>query len=280
MTCPPGFLIVQEAIEDTSILFALSRPPNNLGHSSNSQTLAVTVNGSSYTTSQRPEYQRGGRGVTGALLRNTTPVLLNWLLTNRMCRPLDNIPSHQASTAAAAGKVVLELGSGVGLAACVLAASHAKAYIATDHDPALLKLISKNISRHDSLRDNRGVNNDDTHVVQLDWSDPGTTYLPILKQITATIDVILCLDCVYSTHLASMLVHCLEIITDQWPAAEVILGQQLRDESVHAEFIEMLLVNFHVVRFKTVAEDEDDLIVDDGDGIDGFSIYRAQRKQR
>lgn len=266
MHCPEGFVKVEDALEDTSILFALSRPRNTLGHHSTAQTVTVSVNGIQYTVSQRPEYQRGGQGVTGALLWDTTPLLLTFLLINPLWSPFRPQPTS-TQDGSVTGPVVLELGSGIGLAACVLGPL-CSTFIATDHDTALLKLIDKNTARHCPRAQ--------ISVVQLDWSEPGSTYLPLVKQVADSIGVVLCLDCVYSSHLARMLVACLEVITDRYPNAEVVLGQQLREESLHVEFVEMLMDKFEVIRIKTSAEDDEELMRGVHD-IDGFSIYRARR---
>lgn len=278
------FASVEDALEDTSILYALSNPPNALGQHSESQVISVTVLGTEYELLQRPEYQRGAHGVTGALLWNTTPILLTHLLTNRNTwRPFDD-----------ASRTVLELGSGIGLAACVLSELTRCSYIASDHDPALLTLIQKNISRNgnkaskerksSSSSNSSSSGRSKVEIIELDWQDPGSTYLPLLhQQLTppsSSIDVILCLDCVYSSHLSHTLLTCLESLTTRYPDAELIIGQQLREESVHAAFVEGLLDHFEVWRVKTEVELRGEREVEQRDrALDGFTLYRARRRR-
>lgn len=262
-----GFHEVLDAEEDTSILYAVSPLLNTLGYVSLAQSVTVSIQGVSYTVQQRPEYLKHGKGVTGAVLWRTTPVLLEYLVR---C-PWFSLEGKSPS------QMILELGSGIGLGACVLGKTFPECVVvASDHDTALLKLVRKNLDR------NFG---DDVRVVELDWADPASSYLPALTSCSpgkgASLEWIVCLDCVYSPHLATLLVKCLNTLIDQYPSVKIIIGQQIREETVHADFIHALSLTLNVWRLKTAMEqdeDEDETQKADAKLIEGYSIYLATSK--
>lgn len=285
---------VTDGLEDTSILYALSPPPASLGHISLSPNVSVTVHGEEYTLQQRPEHLKGTTGATGSVLWRSSVVILDHLLrkscfpppadpaptTGGKARGFTNERRENGEKAMRCGGVVLELGSGIGLAPCVLAA-RTELFIATDHDPALLRLIRKNSDSQTTMAmAAKGKGKGGRVVVMpLDWNDAAGTVTSSLRACLReagreTVGTILCLDCVYSPHLASRLLRTLVALLDAFPAAVVILGQQLREESLHAEFVDDLCAAFSVFR---VSADREGDSVQDVDGLGGYAIYVIRR---
>lgn len=257
----------EHAIEDTDLSFCCTKLRNTLGyHAPDDTSTQVDVGGESFVLSQRPEYMRSAlaKGVTGAVLWQTSIDLLNYLLKTSFFEP------HLA---------VLELGSGVGLAPCVLS-RHVKTFIASDNDLALLKLLERNVERNHRRGDGT------VEVLELDWQDPIPIHRQSLEKILETgghdsLDLILCLDCVYSPHLADLLLSCLIGLLKLFPRAKILIGQQMREETLHADFVGALTRHFHVERLK-MSEDYDVGEVDEGtrkllEGISGYLLYIATK---
>lgn len=283
------FTRVTDAHEDTSLLFASTRHKvNTLGyyHTPTARTnlhhtthnghgngngvaqIDVRIGGETYSVYQRLDYQTSGTGVTGGVLWSTTPVLLTFLTSS----------GWFTDTLTRGKSVILELGSGVGVTPKVLGPL-CRRFIASDHDTTLLKLIRKN---------GRGVEN--LSVVELDWTDAPATYLRNLTdsddnvqdddEDATGVDVqwILCFDCIYSSYLAGTLVRSLHAIMRQSPLATALVGQQMRDESVHLEFLEHALEYFDIWRFdpNDHAVSHADMVL--ADGLDGYGLFILKLK--
>lgn len=291
---------VYDADEETSILYALSKPPSNLGYLSLEPRLTVSVAGKDYLIVQRPEYMLAGKGVTGGVVWSSTPLILE-LLSKLQGRQL-RVNSSETTTSQSClsfdlnASVILELGSGShGLAALVLA-QYAKLFIASDHDPELLRQLSKNCctrearttrrSKDDSDQDIRleAQRRDNIRVLELNWEDDFDTHIrPSIASVLTEesrsvgegerlhgLDLILCLDCVYSSYLLVHLVTTIAQLLKLYPGCKAVLGQQLRDETVHLEFVEQLLSHgLQVFRL----EDEDAECSSEMQALDGYAVY-------
>ncbi|ORY83663.1 hypothetical protein BCR37DRAFT_275785 [Protomyces lactucae-debilis] len=300
---------VEDADEETSVLYALHQPPSKLGHVSLDVRIEFNIAGQDYIVSQRPEYTLAGKGVTGGVVWSSTPLVLEMLLqlqhTPLKCIPRQgNLTSRKSIdlTLDPQRSLVLELGSGgTGLAALVLA-QHAKLFIASDFDPELLRQLSKHcctrddvgkrvkIQRREAIDEDESKlskqRRDNIRVLELNWEDDFATQVkPSIVSLLAEekralhddddepskVDYVLCLDCVYSSYLLVHLVSTVAAILKLYPDCKAILGQQLRDQFVHLEFIEQLLARGLLVH--RLEEDDDDASSAAMQALDGYAIY-------
>ncbi|KAJ2960582.1 hypothetical protein NQZ79_g3994 [Umbelopsis isabellina] len=178
------------------------------------------------------------RGITGSVLWDSSVMLSNMFTKHRQLFGLE--PSATR---------ILELGTGCGLLGITMAAL-VKQVLMTDQYE-MLSLLAKNIRR------NLGENTN-TDIAELMWGEP----LPpdIRKQ---TFDLIVASDCVYHESLTGKLVKTLSDIcklSDAHKLSEYeetgvkskrtafILGQELRSDTVHMEFLTDLIESFIVYR--------------------------------
>lgn len=219
---------IDDVESDTALLFALHPLQNSLGCvEPDKSVINVTVNEISYRVHQNPTLQRTGSGVTGAVVWSSTPIILEILLESSWFM-------YDLASA-----TVLELGAGCGLAAMVLTPL-CKAYIASDYDERILQLLAKNSPQ--------------SQVVQVDWLDDPKLHAHVVPEVS----MILCLDCIYSSFLANALVKTLVSLN----ADTVVIGQQLRDQSVHLEFMHLCYEHYTIKR----------------SGRDGYVLLRLTRR--
>lgn len=229
------FTTVEDVESDSAILFATSDLRNELGVYASTSCVTIQWRGRDLTVFQNLNIQND-TGTTGGVVWSSTLQLSELIDTSIGLR----------------GKVVLELGSGTGISGLLLG-EECHLFIATDWDEAILRLIHRNL-RHQR----------NTSILQLDWTDDARTYLHNVKQITKEVDYILCLDCIYSSFLAAALVETLIALTTQF-SAKVIIGQQLRDESVHLEFMQSASQAFRISRYES------------DDAISGYVLLLLER---
>lgn len=187
------------------------------------------------------------RGITGSVLWDSSIMLSNMFT------------QHQTFFGLDAGKTrVLELGSGCGLLGITLA-SLVKEVVLTDQYEMLPQLV-KNIRRNLGDRSN-------TQVAELLWGDA----LPRdLRK--GSVDYIVASDCVYHEALTGKLVKTLSDLCELSDANKLssfqdtgvastrtcfVLGQELRSDTVHLEFLTALNEKFIVYRIPPTLVMED-----------------------
>lgn len=251
------FVKIDDAHEDASLLFATHTLQNTLGYYDNSSSpvLGFEVGDKFLEVTQRLDYQKHGRGVTGAVLWSTTPLVLKYLLS---CAWFTGSLDPRTTN-------VLELGSGIGVLPLVME-PHCNVFVASDHDHELLKLIKKNCASMQNLA-----------ILELDWTDEPFSYINNLKEEVNELQYVMCLDCIYSDYLAAQLVKTLVAISNHYQDVSIIVGQQLRDESVHLEFLEAALEHFIIWRLKT-NEEADQKEHEKMQVLDGYILLILKRR--
>jgi predicted nicotinamide N-methyase len=181
------------------------------------------------------------RGITGSVLWDSSVMLSNMFTKHRQIFGLD-----------ASSTRILELGSGCGLLGITLT-SLVKQVVLTDQYE-MLSLLAKNIRR------NLGENSN-TDIAELMWGEPLPPH--VRKQ---TFDLIVASDCVYHEALTGKLVNTLSDLCKSSDAHKLsefdetghkskrtafILGQELRSDNVHMEFLTDLIESFIVYRIPT-----------------------------
>ncbi|KAH8553390.1 putative methyltransferase-domain-containing protein [Umbelopsis sp. PMI_123] len=178
------------------------------------------------------------RGITGSVLWDSSIMLSNMFTQHQKFFGLNSADTQ-----------VLELGSGCGLLGITLA-SLVKQVILTDQYEMLPQLV-KNIRRNLGDKSN-------TEVAELLWGE--TISKELRKEI---VDWVVASDCVYHESLTGKLVKTLSDICQSSDANKVqrlqetgvkatrtciVLGQELRSDTVHLEFLTSLHEKFVVYR--------------------------------
>ncbi|EXJ83094.1 hypothetical protein A1O1_06712 [Capronia coronata CBS 617.96] len=251
---------LQDADEETFLLFSQDIPSNNLGFiDSRAETLEIEVAGHDYVLRQSPgllNSNRGG-GTTGAVLWKITPLLATWLAS---------LPPLLCDVGVlGTNATVVELGCGLaGLMGLVLSRV-VRCYVLTDQD-YVMKFLKENISNHlpspDSDANLKGSKKrghqqrrrpeGNLKLIPLDWETDDVGVLRAAIAPEESIDLLLLCDCVYNEFLISPLVQtCVDICrlgSSSGKTTVLLVAQQLRSESTCELFLSTLLRHFDVWR--------------------------------
>ncbi|KAG9770814.1 hypothetical protein KCU88_g6520, partial [Aureobasidium melanogenum] len=249
---------VQDAEEETFLLYTQDIPSNNLGMvDAKAETVEIEIGGHDYVLRQSPGLLTSNRagGTTGAALWKITPLLASWLASlPPLLRDLGAL--HSEST-------VVELGCGVaGLLGLVLSRV-VGCYVLTDQE-YVMKYLKENILMNTAARksvtrtSNRKGNaqryqpRDNLSLVPLDWETTDVGILTSTIGPQGSIDLLVLCDCVYNDFLVSPLVQtCIDICRLGTTADKntiVLIAQQLRADSICELFLATLMKHFDVWR--------------------------------
>ncbi|EXJ77267.1 hypothetical protein A1O3_10425 [Capronia epimyces CBS 606.96] len=249
---------IQDAEEETFLLFSQDFPSNNLGFiDSKAETLEIDIRGQDYFLRQSPGLLTSNRsgGTTGAVLWKITPLLAAWL---------SSLPSFLSDIGAlGTNAIVAELGCGVsGLVGLVLSRI-VKCYILTDQHYVMKYLkenISANTASHKSdAKASKKRGNPPKHrsegilkPIPLDWETDDVEILRAALTPDVSVDLLLLCDCVYNDFLIPPLVQtCVDIChlgSSCGKTTVVLIAQQLRSDSICESFFGTLLKWFDVWR--------------------------------
>jgi len=248
---------IEDAGEETFVLFSQGFPSNNLGFvDSKVSTLEIEIAGHDYTTRQSPGLLHSTRegGTTGAVLWKVTPIMAAWLAS--MPSILAGVLHNKT--------VVVELGCGVaGLVGLVLS-KFVRCYILTDQE-YVMKTLRANIAANSQNyqtgnRSSEKKSNDKQDLVQnkslqfmsLDWETDSAEALKSAVPSDSCINLLLLCDCVYNEYLVPALVQtCADICrlgASKTGVTMVLIAQQLRTDTVFELFIGSMMEAFDVWR--------------------------------
>ena len=125
---------------------------------------------------------------------------------------------------------VLELGSGTGGLACLLA-PYARSWTATDQEE-MLPLINKNVYRNIDRLSKANL-----YVAELDWTWTDKQHERVFEKPTKPYDIVFAVDCLFNESLVQPLVAVLSRV----PARVAVIACELRSEDVLRLFLEALL---------------------------------------
>ncbi|ODV85345.1 hypothetical protein CANARDRAFT_23414 [[Candida] arabinofermentans NRRL YB-2248] len=274
--------------EHLSDLYSTRAPPPNrgLGYISRASALPISV-GTIFelqveqSVSLFNDSNNNNGSTTGWLTWSISPLMVEWLLECEPNNPFYN--KFEKST-------VVELGSGIsGLLGCTLALKCSK-FICTDQAP-LLKLLKRNIfnnvsnigsttiielNNHDDKKKPLGKLNKIkktkqdipmVEVVEYDWEE--TYNDEILRLLDNDYpDFLITCDTVYNPYLIPHLVNAMDNLSNR--ATHVIVGLQLREESLLQTFLEEATEKFEVYSVN------DDILSDEL--RQGYGVYYLTKK--
>ncbi|KAJ1645813.1 hypothetical protein LPJ64_002655 [Coemansia asiatica] len=196
----------------------------------------------------------GELGQTGAVLWNSSVVMSEFFASNFA----DNWPID--------GINVLELGSGCGLVGLTLHQLGAKRIVLTDQ-ARMMRLLNKNIDKNKLPYNKR--REQEIFAAEYIWGDDPEDQR-ILRE---PVDIVVASDCVYHESVAPLLVRSLVHVCkssgrEGGAPVVAVIGQELRSDLVHQEFLAQLLQHFTVRRVP---------ISDDIDGV--YVLYVAWLNQ-
>ncbi|KEF55217.1 uncharacterized protein A1O9_08871 [Exophiala aquamarina CBS 119918] len=256
---------LQDAEEETFLLFSQDIPTNNLGFvDATADNIDIEIAGHEYTIQQSPGLLNSNhaRGTTGAVLWKVSPLLATWLAS---CPTIlaDLHALHPDS-------VVAELGCGLaGLIGQVLSQS-VQRYILTDQ-PSIVRHLRAALGMLDGppRAKTRGSKNkksstpgrqDVLQVMALDWEKDDAMNLRAALPGNAQIDLLILCDCVYNEYLVKPLVQtCVDACrlghgnehedgdVNRSPTV-VLVAQQLRSDTIFELFLETMIEEFEVWR--------------------------------
>ncbi|KAJ1944806.1 hypothetical protein FBU59_002500 [Linderina macrospora] len=156
----------------------------------------------------------------------------------------------------------VELGSGCGLVGLVLHRLGARRVVLTDQ-PRMMKLLQKNVDQctrqsatpHAKSKSKAGAPGV-VYATEYLWGHPPTD----LRVLQEDVDAIVVSDCVFNENVASLLAATLvdacrrarDDASTSHPVV-VVIGQELRSDIVHQEFVAQLLENFVLYRVPVAA---------------------------
>ncbi|KAJ2602529.1 hypothetical protein H4R99_002655 [Coemansia sp. RSA 1722] len=230
------YVRVEDAEEEVCELYAVyyssdSSDRLNLVDASKTELEIEIRQGQKYislTISQNPNIN-GELGQTGAVLWNSSVVMSEFFAQHADIWPINNIN-------------VVELGSGCGLVGLTLHRLGAKQVVLTDQS-RMLRLLNRNIvGNKQKDKEQREV-----FAAEYIWGDAPEDQRILQKKV----DLVVASDCVYHESVAPLLVSSLVDVCssreDEVPVVAVI-GQELRSDLVHQEFLARLLKSFAVYR--------------------------------
>ncbi|KAK5053268.1 hypothetical protein LTR84_002242 [Exophiala bonariae] len=252
---------LQDAEEETFLLFSQDIPSNNLGFvDAEAETIEVEIAGQDYTFQQSPGLLKSNSvgGTTGAVLWKVTPLLASWL---------SSFPSvltdlHTLHTSS----VIVELGCGLtGLIGRVLSRS-VRRYVLTDQ-PLIVKHLKANLidgaladtsTCTKSKKKSTTTKQDVLQAMPLDWENDAATNLKTSLPADAEIDLLILCDCVYNEYLVKPLVQtCVDTCMLGSGAGDrslrgkqtvVLVAQQLRSDVIFELFLETMMEKFEMWR--------------------------------
>ncbi|KIW93451.1 uncharacterized protein Z519_06056 [Cladophialophora bantiana CBS 173.52] len=246
---------IEDAGEETFLLFSQEMPSNNLGFvDSSADTLEVEIAGHEYVLRQSPGllHSNRGEGTTGAVIWKITPLLAAWLTS--LPRILSGVLHNRA--------VVVELGCGVaGLTGLVLSRL-VQCYVLTDQ-AYVMKYLKENIAANTTTPREKKTFKKRTNeknfspgerlkALALDWEVDSVQNLKSAIPPGAPIDLLIICDCVYNEYLISPLVQtCVDVCrlgSTAGDATVVLVAQQLRSDTVCELFLDALMKEFNVWR--------------------------------
>ena len=293
---------IDDPTTETFLLFAQSRPSQDLGYVDKTQTtLELSVAGRDLSIRQSPTLLASDRaeGTTGAVLWKVTPLFAAWMLSHGGDGFLNPGTGLSADAAAAATTTttttttttVLELGCGIsGLLPLVLSPC-VGTYVATDVEYVINGgLLRRNFAENRAElkssrqgkrsrygehrpRESRASSKTNVEFLALDWESSVVADLPkhcALKD--GSVDVIIACDCIYNDALIPPFVRtCADVCKLRSRSAEqptvCIIAQQLRSELVFEQWLSAFHESFRVWRVP------DDLLTNELRDGSGFCIH-------
>ena len=261
MTLPWLFSTLGDEVEDpeteTFLLFAQSRPSQDLGYVDKTKTiLELSVAGRDFSIRQSPTLLSSPRagGTTGAVLWKITPLFAEWLVNSSLMSLLD------------ADSTVLELGCGISGLLALLIGPKVGSYLATDQE-YVFKLLQTNLDENSPKpkeklqskirrKQNTECASSKTSsftLTTLDWETSVVSDLSRNNTLKVGADLVIGCDCIYNEALVQPFVStCVEISRLRPMAADrptiCIIAQQLRSDTVFGEWLSAFHKEFRVWR--------------------------------
>ncbi|KIV84129.1 hypothetical protein PV11_06102 [Exophiala sideris] len=248
---------IEDASEETFLLFSQDIPSNNLGFVDSKLTVVeLEIAGRDFALQQSPGLLNSSRktGTTGAVLWKITPLLGAWLASSpKLLSDLDVL--HPGTT-------VVELGCGVAGLLGLLLSKLVKCYVLTDQE-YVMKYLRENISNNakavnyhankSKRSDSRRATSDEgvPKTLALDWEIDRAEHLNSIIAPQDSLDLVVLCDCVYNDFLIKPLVQtCVDVCGLRGPDSHtiVLIAQQLRTDSVVELFLETMMEHFDVWR--------------------------------
>jgi predicted nicotinamide N-methyase len=240
---------IQDAFEETFLLFSESLPSQNLGFlDSKSGEIELDVGGRTFILKQSPNLLTSQResGTTGAVLWKITPLVAEWLSTSPAIL-------HD-STVLRPNSIIVELGCGItGLIGLVLA-SNVSDYVLTDQS-YVMRTLQHNIESNATpvkVKGKKATNPaNQPRAVQLDWENNAASLEGLGLQSSQTIDLVVVCDCVYNEYLVKPLVATLVDVcqlNNEVTQTGILIAQQLRSDTIFEQFLAALMNHFSVWR--------------------------------
>ncbi|RMZ77012.1 hypothetical protein DV738_g4552, partial [Chaetothyriales sp. CBS 135597] len=245
---------VQDASEETFVLFSDEVPSSNLGFvDSNASTIDLDVGKRSLTLTQSPGLLKSDRstGTTGAVIWKITPLIAQWLASMPNCLGSARILHNEA--------VVVELGCGVSGLIGIVMAPLVSTYILTDQAYVMKTLrsnvdanVSESLARPRRSTAQKARAPPQPKLIPLDWETDDASTLKHELPHGRYIDLVVVCDCVYNEYLIQPLVRTLVDVCGLAMATEkatfVLIAQQLRSAEVLEQFLDTLMLHFVVWR--------------------------------
>lgn len=266
---------IEDAYEETFLLFSESFPSHNLGFiDSKAAEIELELAGRTLTLKQSPTLLTSQReaGTTGAVLWKITPMVGEWLASMpaflRDAKCLDS------------NSCVVEIGCGITGLIGIVVAPEVGTYVLTDQS-YVMKVLQQNIAANlptsRAARKGAKVHTSLPTAVPLDWEINTPSLDGLGLSPDQSIDLLVVCDCVYNDYLIKPLVRTLvdvcRLNTGEKQAA-VLIAQQLRSENIFEEFLAALLEFFMVWRVT------DDFLPIDLRAGTGYAVHLAVPKTR